>query len=82
MCSLTQSGEICSDDTTFADSFGQILTFRKDTQRLAAAVLYELKTRFKLNIDPHTGITKDAYLGVHLRTSADAVHVSTDLPEA
>lgn len=39
-------------------------------------MLYELNSRFNLNIDPQTAIANDAYLGVHLRTSTDAVGVS------
>lgn len=74
--SLTHPSDICNDDTPFADSFGQILAFRNDAQRLASAALYELSTRFNLNIDPSSRIAKNAYLGVHLRTAADAMRVS------
>ena len=51
------------------------MTLRKDTHRLAGAVLYELSKRFNLNVDPKIGINPNAFLGIHLRTSSDAVKV-------
>ena len=74
--SLIVSSDICSDGEEFANSFGQILTARTDAYRLAAAVLYELSRRFLLTgFDAKASINPNAFLGIHLRTSSDAVKV-------
>ncbi len=73
---LMFSSDICNDGVEFADSFGQVLPLRNDSHRLAAAVLYELSKRFQLDFDPKKGINPDAFVGIHLRTSSDAVKVS------
>jgi hypothetical protein len=67
--------EICNDGVDFANAFGQILSLRKDTHRLAAAVLYELSSRYSLSMDPQEPFTADSFLGIHLRTATDAVKV-------
>ncbi|KAG0645609.1 hypothetical protein D0Z07_8526 [Hyphodiscus hymeniophilus] len=65
--------EVCNDGAEIADTFGQLVTFRKDTRYLASTILFELSSRFRLNIDSSSRIPSDAFVGVHLRTSADAV---------
>ncbi|KAJ5041279.1 uncharacterized protein L3040_005827 [Drepanopeziza brunnea f. sp. 'multigermtubi'] len=61
------------DSTAFAAEFGKILSFRRDTQALAARVLYQLKQQFSLPIDPRKAINPDAFYGAHLRLERDAV---------
>lgn len=52
-----------------------MLEFRSDIRRLAASALYELSTRYSLNIDPAVGIEPGKYFGVHLRTADDATRL-------
>ncbi|CAK7206487.1 hypothetical protein SEUCBS139899_009283 [Sporothrix eucalyptigena] len=61
------------DGDAFVHEFGKILSFRKDTRELAAKVLYELRTRFDLPIDPAVAINPGAYYGAHLRLESDAI---------
>ncbi|KAF6827325.1 hypothetical protein CMUS01_09068 [Colletotrichum musicola] len=61
------------DGQPFVNEFGKILSFRNDTRMLAAKVLYQLKKRFALPIDPTKAINTNAYYGVHLRVEKDAV---------
>lgn len=63
---------ICNDPVAFADQFGSILPLRSDVHTLASSAIYELSTRYSLSINPSSGISSRAYLGAHLRTSADA----------
>ena len=49
---------------------------RDDTYRLAAATLYELSRRYSLSLEPAQNFNTNGFLGIHLRTSADAVNVS------
>ncbi|TEA10059.1 hypothetical protein C8034_v010891 [Colletotrichum sidae] len=64
---------IRDDGKAFANEFGKIISFRNDTRALAAKVLFELKEKFKLRIDPGKAINPDAYYGAHLRLEKDAV---------
>lgn len=61
------------DGDAFRREFGKILSFRQDTQQLAAQVLWELKKQFALPIDPAQAINPDAFYGAHLRLEKDAV---------
>lgn len=62
-----------ADGDSFAREYGKILSFRNDTRELAAKVLFRLKQRFALAIDPKKAITPDAFYGCHLRLEKDAV---------
>ena len=64
---------VLADGKAFADEFGKILSFRNHTRELAAQVLFELKRRFKLPIDPRKAINPDAFYGCHLRLEKDAI---------
>lgn len=75
------NSEVCNDGIDFANSFGQFLTFRRDVRRLAATVLYELSQKFSLDLDPSQAVNKNGFLGLHLRTSADAVKVKYPFQE-
>lgn len=61
------------DGDAFAREFGKILSFRNDTRALAAKVLWELKQRFSLPIDPAVAINQGAFYGAHLRLEEDAI---------
>ncbi|KAG8169474.1 hypothetical protein KVR01_000219 [Diaporthe batatas] len=61
------------DGDAFANEFGKILSFRNDTRAMAAKVLWELKERFGLRLDPAAAINGGAYYGAHLRLEEDAV---------
>ncbi|ERT00373.1 hypothetical protein HMPREF1624_03744 [Sporothrix schenckii ATCC 58251] len=61
------------DGNAFVHEFGKILSFRNDTRALAAQVLYALRTRFALPIDPAVAINSGAYYGAHLRLESDAI---------
>lgn len=64
---------VYDDGEAFAYEFGKILSFRQDTQALAAKVLFELRRQFQLPIDPAKAINPDAFYGAHLRLEKDAV---------
>ncbi|KAK7706897.1 hypothetical protein SLS63_013841 [Diaporthe eres] len=61
------------DGDAFAREFGKVLSFRNDTRALAAKVLWELKQRFTLPIDPAVAINQGAFYGAHLRLEEDAI---------
>ncbi len=61
-----------NDSEAFAREFGKVLSFRQDTQELAAKVLFELKDQFSLPIDPTKAINADSFYGAHLRLEKDA----------
>ncbi|KAJ0109937.1 hypothetical protein J7T55_014739 [Diaporthe amygdali] len=61
------------DGDAFVNEFGKILSFRNDTRAMAAKVLWELKQRFSLPIDPSKAINPGAYYGAHLRLEEDAI---------
>lgn len=61
------------DGNAFASEFGKILSFRQDTQTLAAKVLFKLKQQFSLPIDPRRAINLNTYYGAHLRLEQDAI---------
>lgn len=61
------------DGKAFAREFGKVLSFRNDTRALAAKVLWELRRRFSLPLDPAAAISPGAYYGAHLRLEEDAV---------
>ena len=48
---------------------------RLDAQLLAARALSKMSTQFKFTLAIQPGITENAFVGVHLRTEADAAHV-------
>lgn len=52
-------------------SLGRALQFRADVRRLAALTVYRLEQRFALAPDAHDRLHRDAFVGAHLRTSAD-----------
>ncbi|KAK6218521.1 alternative oxidase protein [Colletotrichum tabaci] len=60
------------DGDAFVHEFGKILSFRNDTRALAAKILFELKARFGLPIDPARAINPGAFYGAHLRLEEDA----------
>ncbi|KAK1987558.1 hypothetical protein LZ30DRAFT_745631 [Colletotrichum cereale] len=60
------------DGEAFVHEFGKILSFRHETRALAAKVMYRLKERFALPIDPNVAINPNAYYGAHLRLEEDA----------
>lgn len=63
-----------SDGPAFAKQFGRVMRPREDARRLAAVAIYEMNRRFKWGWEPRRdAILKDTYVGVHLRTEADAV---------
>ncbi|KAH7346260.1 hypothetical protein BKA65DRAFT_477475 [Rhexocercosporidium sp. MPI-PUGE-AT-0058] len=65
---------ICHDPVGFADTFGNLIPLREDVHRLAATALYELYSRYDVQIDPvtaTTGIFADTFIGIHLRTAND-----------
>ncbi|RDW75490.1 hypothetical protein BP6252_06632 [Coleophoma cylindrospora] len=66
-------GDICTHGAGFANTFGQLLASHPEAYRIAAAVLFELSYQYKLALDPSSLFMKDAYLGIHLRTAADAI---------
>lgn len=68
---LTGKFPICHDNNAFVSSFGQILRYQPNIERLAASVLHNLALRFSLDIDPSRGIQPDAFLGVHLPDPED-----------
>lgn len=61
------------DGDAFVHEFGKILSFRNDTREIAAKVLYALRTRFELPIDPAVAINPGTYYGAHLRLESDAI---------
>ncbi|KAK2599664.1 hypothetical protein N8I77_011398 [Diaporthe amygdali] len=61
------------DGDAFVNEFGKILSFRNDTRAMAGKVLWELKQRFSLPIDPSKAINPGAYYGAHLRLEEDAI---------
>jgi hypothetical protein len=61
-----------ADGLDVASHFGRILRVRPDIRRIAASGLFNLQKRFGLKLDPRSGIRQDAFIGVHLRTEADA----------
>lgn len=64
---------VSDDGEAFAREFGKIMSFRSDTRALAAKVLFGLKRRFALAIDPTKAINPNAFYGAHLRLEKDAV---------
>lgn len=64
---------VLDDGSAFANEFGKILSFRKNTRDLAAKVLFELNKKFDLSIDPTKAINAHAYYGAHLRLEEDAI---------
>lgn len=62
------------DGEAFVNEFGKILSFRKETRALAARILWELKRRFNLPIDPSKAINEHAFYGAHLRLEDDAIN--------
>ncbi|KAI9745649.1 MAG: hypothetical protein M1818_001183 [Claussenomyces sp. TS43310] len=67
---------ICHDTNPFVSTFGQILSFQPDIQRLAASILHHLSIRYSLNLDPAVGIYPNAFLGIHLPDPQDDTHLS------
>jgi len=61
------------DGDAFVHEFGKILSFRNDTRALAAEVLYGLKQRFGLDVDPLKPINPGTFYGAHLRAESDAI---------
>lgn len=59
------------DSEDFIYNFGRILQTRRQAQVMAANVLYNMRTKHEIGIQP-IGIQTNAYLGAHLRTAADA----------
>ncbi len=70
---LSSVSSPCHDGSAFASEFGKILSFRKNTQDLAAKVLFKLRQKFALPINSTTPINADAFYGAHLRLEKDAV---------
>jgi hypothetical protein len=64
---------ILDDGAAFAYEFGKILSFREDTRAMSAKVLWQLRSKLALPIDPAVPINPGAYYGAHLRLEQDAV---------
>jgi len=62
---------IYRDGPEFATTFGDLLRIRKDIKELAASALSEMSSF--VGIEPNTSRFDAPYLGVHLRTEADAL---------
>ncbi|EFX04959.1 hypothetical protein CMQ_5221 [Grosmannia clavigera kw1407] len=62
-----------NDGDAFVHEFGKVLSFRNDTRALAEKVLFRLKQRFALPINPADVIHPDAYYSAHLRLESDAI---------
>ncbi|KAK4220085.1 Ppx/GppA phosphatase family-domain-containing protein [Rhypophila decipiens] len=60
-----------SDSPSVARNFGRLLRIREDARQVAAVALYTMQKRYKLALDPRTGIKNGKFVGVHLRTEAD-----------
>jgi len=60
------------DGAAFMKTFGRVVQFREDVRRLAAAVLWELSSKFELNLEATEFMTSGMFFGAHLRTAADA----------
>ncbi|KAK2016091.1 hypothetical protein LZ32DRAFT_601671 [Colletotrichum eremochloae] len=65
------------DGEAFVHEFGKILSFRNETRALSAKILYKLKERFSLPIDPTVPINPNAFYGAHLRLEEDATSAWT-----
>lgn len=63
------------DPPEFVENYGRLMHFRPNIHRLAATVLYNLNNRFNLSIDPSQGVTKEKYMGAHVRTDADVAQI-------
>lgn len=59
------------DPPEFVRNFGRILRIREDVRRIAASGLFNMQKQFKLKLDPRSGIKRDSFVGVHLRTEKD-----------
>ena len=66
------------DSPSVAQNFGRLLRIRQDARQIAAVALYNMQKRYKLNLDPRTGIKNGKFVGVHLRTEADVVGLFPD----
>lgn len=60
------------DSASTVQSLGQTIRFANKPRQLAAKVLFGLSKSYKLKLDPTKGIIPNAFVGVHLRTEADA----------
>jgi hypothetical protein len=69
------SRPVCLDPTPFVRHFGALVEISSPAQNLALHALQTLSGRFSLPPPPAIGITKDGYMGVHLRTEVDAMAV-------
>jgi hypothetical protein len=70
---LTSHRKICDDPAGFATNFGSLLTFPASIYYLAFSVLHTLNERYNLSISPFALSSPAPYMGVHLRTSEDAI---------
>jgi hypothetical protein len=70
---LTSHRKICDDPAGFATNFGSLLTFPASIYYLAFSVLHTLNERYNLSISPFALSSPTPYMGVHLRTSEDAI---------
>jgi Holliday junction resolvase len=64
---------VIDDGEAFVHEFGKILSFRNDTRALAAKILWELKKKFDVDIEPTKAINQNAFYGAHLRLEQDAL---------
>ena len=65
---------VCHDSEDFANNFGNLLPLREDVLRLAAIILYEISSRYKLSLNSFVTTATPApgtFLGIHLRTAND-----------
>lgn len=60
-----------NDSPSVARNFGRLLRIREDARQVAAVALYNMQKKYKLDLDPRTGIKNGKFVGVHLRTEAD-----------
>lgn len=64
------------DSNEFVAHFGRILRIREDARRLAAAILWSLSEKYGMDLDySQHQLPEDKFMGVHLRTAADATKV-------
>ncbi|KUI73202.1 hypothetical protein VM1G_08705 [Cytospora mali] len=54
-------------------TFGRLLKISPQIRELAATAVFNMRSHQLPNINPRDQLHRDAYLGVHLRTEADAV---------
>ncbi|KAH8811173.1 hypothetical protein F5884DRAFT_876335 [Xylogone sp. PMI_703] len=73
---------ICDDPAEFATNFGSLLTFPTSAYQLAFSAIHRLHTQYRISIHPPSPFPRADFLGLHLRTSEDAVKAGWSSYEA